>query len=191
MTPDDVRAFLALVRSYYPTFHSLSSTQRALWTADLADYRNDTAQEALRRWARWHRQTPPELAELVRHCKEVEHEAARWRSPAEALPLERSPDQGIILKSMAQFSGRSLGVWQDEDGVVHPKLSFEEIAALCSSLSATYRHRPELAHAFALLSTDFAAMAQPQDAPCDQAVWERESSPARAGHDATTAGSTR
>jgi hypothetical protein len=173
------------------TFSRLSVQQRWLWYRDLETYQVATALQALERWVRWHRKDPPELAEVVRGCKEVEYEAARWRSPADALPRERSVEQGIILKYLAQFSARHLGAWQDEDGVVHPKLSFEEIAALCGSLSATYRHRPELAHEFALLSTDYAAMAPPKDAPCEPVVWERGPAPARAGQYATTAGSTR
>jgi hypothetical protein len=192
MTPQEVNEFVALLEDFYPQrFSRLPSPQLWLWYTDLEPFAPATCLEAHRRWVRWHRNDPPELAEVVRACKEVEHEAARWRSPADTLPLERSTELGIILKYLAQFSARHLGPWQDEDGVVHPKLSFEEIAALCGSLSATYRHRPELAHDFAVLSTEYAAMAQPKDSPFEQGVWERVPSPARAGQYATTAGSTR
>lgn len=160
MTPQEVNEFVALLEDSYPQrFSRLPSPQLWLWYTDLEPFTPATCLEAHRRWMRYHRETPPELAEIVRYCKEVVYEAARWRSPADALPLVRSPDEGIILKYMAQFSARYLGAVQDDNGVVHPKLSFEEIAALCGSLSATYRHRPALAHAFAVLSTKYAALA--------------------------------
>jgi hypothetical protein len=165
MTPQEVNEFVALLEGYYPmTFSRLSVQQRWLWYRDLATYEVATGLEALERWVRRHRNDPPELAEVVRGCKEVEHEAARWRPKAEALPLERSADDATLLQRMAQLAPRFLGPWQDADGNVHPRLTYAELAARCWQWSVEYADRPTLAGDFEVMAKDYIMMAEAEDA---------------------------
>jgi hypothetical protein len=166
MTPQEVNEFVALLEGDYPmTFSRPSFQQLWLWYEDLETYEVATALKARYHWVRWHRETPPELAEIVRECKEVEHEAARWQSPADALPRERSADDATLLQRMAPLALRYLGPWQDAAGNVHPRLTDAELAACCWQWSVEYANRPALAGAFEVMAKKFIMMAEAEDAP--------------------------
>jgi hypothetical protein len=75
---------------------------------------------------------------------------------ADALPLERSEDQGLLLKHMAVLNQRLLGPWEDADGQVLPRLTLTEAIAQCYEWSTEYRDHPELARDFAVMATRLA-----------------------------------
>ena len=70
----------------------------------------------------------------------------------EALPLERSEDQGLLLKHMAVLNQRLLGPWEDADGQVLPRLTLTEAIAQCYEWSTEYCDHPELARDFAVMA---------------------------------------
>jgi len=162
MNPDEVNTHvIQILWDLYPkTFEPPSVPQFLLWCRDLAPYERTTAKEALERWVRWHRAEPPELADIVRGCKEVDYEAARWQAPADALPLERSAEQGLVLKYMAQINQRLLGPVREANGQILPRLDLEDVPTLLRTLSAAYRHDPTVAHEFEVLSTVYAELAE-------------------------------
>jgi hypothetical protein len=159
MTAEDVYTLMALVCSYYPTFSSPSRMQRALWAADLADCRAATAQEALRRWVRWHSAMPPQLGDMLPLVKEVEREAMGRRSTAEAAPGERTPDQVTLLQHMARLTQCMLAPWEDAAGAIHGRLTLRQAAALCRRWSAQYGQRPALAEDFEAIAGQYETMA--------------------------------
>ena len=93
MTEQEVQEFVDVIAHSYPSFPRPSSMQLSLWSADLAPYGLPTAQEALRRWIRWHCGEYPQLGDVLHLIKVVEAESVRWRSTAEDVPSERTPDQ--------------------------------------------------------------------------------------------------
>src|SRR5712691_9649072 len=160
MTAEALHEFLALISRYYPgASHAPALEQHTLWSDDLAAYDVTTAQEALRRWVRWHGAAPPELGDLVHLCQEVDAVAAHWRSTAAALPLERPPDQATLLQHMARLHQRMLGTWVDDAGQQHGRLTLRQAATLCHRWSAWYGQRPALAHDFEVLAGQYATMA--------------------------------
>lgn len=80
------------------------------------------------------------------------------------LPLERSEDQGIMLKHMAVLNQRLLGLWEDADGHMHPRLTMAEAVAQCYEWSTEYRDRPELARDFAVMAARLARRLPSADA---------------------------
>jgi hypothetical protein len=48
---------------------------------------------------------------------------------AVGVPLERSEDQGILLKHMSQLNQRLLGPWENADGQRLPRLTLAEAVA--------------------------------------------------------------
>lgn len=160
MTAQEVEEFVDVIAGYYPSFHRPSSAQLTLWSADLAASEVPTAQEALRRWVRWHTAAAPQLGDLLHLIKIVEAESVRWRPLAEAGPSERSPDQSLLLRHMARLNQCMLAPWEDATGQIHGRLTLRQAAALCRRWSARYHHRPELAHDFALLAMSYDALAE-------------------------------
>ncbi len=165
MTPQEVQELVASIACYYPAFHTPSSAQLTLWAADLAASGVPTAQEALRRWVRWHTAAAPQLGDLLHLIKIVEAESVRWRPLAEAGPSERSPDQSLLLRHMARLNQCMLAPWEDAAGEIHGRLTMRQAAALCHKWGVRYRHRPELAHDFALLAISYDALADAAAAP--------------------------
>jgi hypothetical protein len=75
---------------------------------------------------------------------------------AEALPLERSEDQSLLLKPMRQLTQRLLGTWEDVDGQRLPGLTRAEAVAQGDEWSTEYRDHPELARDFAVMTARLA-----------------------------------
>ena len=159
MSPDEVNTYVVqkLWDLYPKTFEPPPVAQFLLWCRALAPYERATAKEVLERWVGWHRTDPPELAEIVRDCKAVVYEAARWQAPADALPLERSAVQGLVLKYMSQINQRLLGPVQ-ANGQVLPRLGLEDVPKLLRTLSAAHRDDPTVAHEFNVLSVMYAEL---------------------------------
>ena len=80
---------------------------------------------------------------------------------AEALPLERSDDQAILLQRMAQLNQRLLGPWENADGQVLPRLTLAEAVAQLYEWSTEYRDHPELARDFAVMAARLAQRLPP------------------------------
>jgi hypothetical protein len=186
MTEQEVQEFVDVIAHSYPSFPRPSSMQLSLWSADLAPYGLPTAQEALRRWIRWHCGEYPQLGDVLHLIKVVEAESVRWRSTAEDVPSERTPDQSLMLRHLARLNQCMLAPWEDHTGQVHGRLTLRQAAALCRRWSARYRQRPELARDFALLAISYdalAADAAPRSAPCEAKGSLTPGTPANAGAD--------
>jgi len=160
MTVQEVQALADLIAQYYPCFPKPSSLQLSLWAADLAAYEVPSVEEALRRWVRWHHAQPPQLGDLLHAVKGVVAESVRWRSTAEALPLERSDDQNLLLRHMSRLQQCLLGSWEDVNGQIHGRLTMRQAALMCRRWSMRYQERPQLANDFAQLASSYDAMAE-------------------------------
>jgi len=75
---------------------------------------------------------------------------------AVVVPLERSEDQGILLKHMSQLNQRLLGPWENADGQRLPRLTMAEAVAQLYEWSTAYRDHPELARDFAVMAARLA-----------------------------------
>lgn len=82
----------------------------------------------------------------------------------EALPLERSEDQGLLLWHMARLNQRLLGPWDNAEGQSVPRLTLTEAVAQCYEWSTEYRDHPQLASDFALVATRLARRLPPAGA---------------------------
>jgi hypothetical protein len=135
MTPGDINEYAQLVRVHYPeTFRVPPPMQLLLWHTDLASYTPEEALEALRRWVRWHGDSPPQLGELVRRCQEVRADAAQWHRGLEE-PSDLTPDQASFGQLMAHLATRA----------VSERLSMPACAQLCVQWAEANFHRPALA----------------------------------------------
>ena len=75
---------------------------------------------------------------------------------AVGVPLERSEDQGILLKHMSQLNQRLLGPWEDAAGQRRPRLTLAEAVAQLYEWSTAYHDHPELARDFAVMAARLA-----------------------------------
>ena len=184
MTEQEVQELVDVIAHAYPSFPTPPSMQLSLWAADLAPYGMPTAQEALRRWIRWHCGEYPQLGDVLHLIKVVEAETVRWRVMAETVPSERTPDQSLMLRHMARLNQCMLAPWEDNTGQVHGRLTLRQAAALCRRWSARYRQRPGLARDFAMLAISYDALADaaaPRSAPCEAQAALPTGTPAHAG----------
>ena len=79
----------------------------------------------------------------------------------QALPLERSGDQGLMLKHMAVLNQHLLSAWQDTDGQLHARLTLQEAIAQVYEWSTEYAPgHPELARDFAVIAGDLSLQLQ-------------------------------
>ena len=70
----------------------------------------------------------------------------------QALPLERSVDQGLMLKHMAALNQHLLSAWQDTDGQLHARMTLKEAIAQVYEWSTEYSPgHSELARDFAVI----------------------------------------
>jgi hypothetical protein len=163
MEPSDVFGLtLYLANLYGDRFPALTDGMARLWYESLRHLDADIAHEAATRWARQHTLKAPSLDELLEQIdivRDDQRQARRsGRSDVRALDVlrdaaetqaanaERSDDDATYGRLMVLLTERSIGPWQDSQGIWHEKLTQEQRGEQCYEWAEQYRTtQPQLA----------------------------------------------